>query len=416
MPIVREFARLTTDAVLPSLDQASIPVTAFHWLAENATQGGAGAAFVRLETPRVLRVLNYVGVIDTPCGTRIEILPKHSEESGSVSEARGLLVSMIIEALRLKPRTGTMSQIARFKLPLPEWLAARFLEEASELIRLGLRQAYRQVDARAPFLRGSLDVARQIRSGPGAAHLFNFRHDIFTFDRPENRLLRSAVELVLRSTRSSDSWRAARELSLILNDVPESRDISTDFGQWRTTRLIADYASIRPLCELLLLGRAPFAISGSDRGLSMLFPMERLFEAYVTASLRKAAPNDFRIRMQVGNMYLCRHLGEDWFRLRPDVVIEHEDQRWIVDAKWKLLDGNRSAGYSLSQSDFYQLHAYGHKYLKGVGDMFLVYPRTTAFGKPLAPFALSEHLNLHVLPFDLIERSAEYPFFSDGTI
>jgi 5-methylcytosine-specific restriction enzyme subunit McrC len=415
VPIIREFGRLTTEPVSPSLDQASISASAFHWLAEHATRREAGAAIISLETSRVLRVLNYVGVIDTPCGTRIEILPKHTEEAGSIGDARGLLVSMVIEALRLKPRTGTISQIARFKLPLPEWLAARFLEEASELIRRGLRQAYRQIDAREPFLRGSLDVARQVRSGPGTAHLFNFRQDVFTFNRPENRLIRSSVELVLRSTRSSDTWRAARELSAILDDVPESREIAADFVRWGEDRLMADYAPIRPLCELLLLRQAPFAIAGRDSGLSMLFPMERLFETYVVASLRRVAPPGFEIRAQAGDLHLCRHQGSNWFRMRPDILVQHGVCRWIIDAKWKLLNGDRSAGYGLNQADFYQLHAYGQSYLEGAGDMFLVYPQTTAFGGPLPPFSLSEGLKLHVLPFDLTTRSADYSFLSNGT-
>ena len=34
---------------------------------------------MNLEGPRTLQVLNYVGVIETPCGTQIEILPKYTE-------------------------------------------------------------------------------------------------------------------------------------------------------------------------------------------------------------------------------------------------------------------------------------------------------------------------------------------------
>lgn len=223
-------------------------------------------------------MLNYVGVLETPCGTQIEILPKHTEADEDVEDARRLLVRMVMEALRLKPRPGTMSEISTFKLPLPEWLASRFLQEASDLIHRGLRQSYQRVYAREPLLRGSLDVARQIRSGPASAHLLSFQHDIFSFDRPENRLLRSAIELILRSTRSSDNWRLARELSMTMAEMPESSDHSADLGQWSSDRLMADYATIKTLCELILLRRTPFSVGGTHRGLSMLFPMERLFE------------------------------------------------------------------------------------------------------------------------------------------
>lgn len=411
MPTVREFARLTTDDVSPSLDQVTIMQSAFDWLAEHASNASRGAALVSLESPRSLKVANYVGVIDTPCGTRLEILPKYAVGEEEIGEARRLLVRMVSEALHLKPRVGLMSDIEAFDLPLPEWLALRFLDEASRLIKRGLRQSYYRVEDRGPFLRGALDVQTQIRSGPGGAHLLAHRHDVYSFDRPENRLIRTAVEHILRSTRSSDNWRLARELSMVLGDVPKSRSIAADLRAWSSDRLMADYAAIKPLCELVLLRQTPFAISGNDQGFSMLFPMERLFEQYVMASLRKAAPFGMNIRSQVSDHHLCRHLETGWFGLKPDILVSIDERAWVVDAKWKLLSTD-AKNYQLSQADFYQLFAYGHAYLGGEGDMFLVYPRTAAFQRALPPFHFSSALRLHVLPFDLFERTAPFPFLA----
>jgi 5-methylcytosine-specific restriction enzyme subunit McrC len=164
----------------------TIPRAAFDWLVEHARGSPSSLGLVSIEGPRSLKVLNYVGMFETPCGTRLEILPKYTAGEEKIGEARALLMRMVAEALRLKSRVGTMSQISAFKLPLPEWLAYSFLEEASDLVRRGLRQSYGQVEAREPFLRGALDVSRQIRSGPPGAHLLAFRHDILSFDRPEN--------------------------------------------------------------------------------------------------------------------------------------------------------------------------------------------------------------------------------------
>lgn len=63
--------------------------------------------------------------------------------------------------------------------------------------------------------------------------------------------------------------------------------------------------------------------------------------------------------------------------------------------------GNRSDKYGLSQSDFYQLFAYGQKYLGGTGLMALIYPRTEIFRNPLDTFDFGGGLSLDVLPFDL---------------
>jgi 5-methylcytosine-specific restriction enzyme subunit McrC len=58
----------------------------------------------------------------------------------------------------------------------------------------------------------------------------------------------------------------------------------------------------------------------------------------------------------------------------------------------------RSKRYDLDQSDFYQLFAYGQKYLDGSMDLFLVYPKTAAFPEPFSPFYFSPQMRLHVLP------------------
>lgn len=409
MPTVREYARLTLDDVPASLDQATISRSAFDWLAEHAAAATDGPALVSFANARSLKVANYVGVVETACGMRLEILPKHVAETGVVADSRSLLVRMISEALHLKPRVGPSADIEALRLPLPEWLASRFLDEVSHLIKRGLRQAYRRVDDRGPFLRGALDVERQIRSGPAGAHLIAHRHDVYTFNRAENRLLQSAVDQVLRATRSSDNWKRARELAIILSDVPSSVSVIRDLRAWSSDRLMADYAAVKPLCELILLKQTPFAVVGEHNGLSMLFPMEKLFEHYVAASLRRSLPEGFAIKAQATDRHLCTHDGSKWFGLKPDIVVTLGEKSWVVDAKWKLLQAD-VAGYGLSQADFYQLFAYGHAYLAGTGETFLVYPRTSAFDRPLAPFRFSDRLMLQVLPFDLVTRTASYSF------
>jgi len=132
----------------------------------------------------------------------------------------------------------------------------------------------------------------------------------------------------------------------------------------------------------------------------------------VLASLRKAAPSSMQIRAQVSDQHLCRHDGDGWFRLKPDIIVSNGVESWIVDTKWKILSGDRNGQYDLNQSDFYQLFAYGQKYFDGSGDLFLVYPRTAAFPEPFSPFYFSPQMRLRVLPFDLLRREAPYPFLS----
>jgi 5-methylcytosine-specific restriction enzyme subunit McrC len=59
--------------------------------------------------------------------------------------------------------------------------------------------------------------------------------------------------------------------------------------------------------------------------------------------------------------------------------------------------------YDLSQSDFYQLFAYGHKYRKstGVPKLVLIYPYWSGLQKALPVFHYGDGMDLWVLPFDL---------------
>ncbi|WP_392713330.1 McrC family protein [Rhizobium ruizarguesonis] len=405
MPTVREFARLTTRQVPSSLDRASISATAFDWLLRYGRGDGDSFPFVQIASPDTISVQNYVGVIETPCGTRIEILPKHVSDTLDVTKTRSLLITMITESLGLKPRRAGNADVVAFNLPMTEWFAAAFLDEASDLIRRGLRSGYTTIETREPFLRGRLDVAKQIRAS-GGLHQFSVHLDEYSLDRPENRIMRSAVEHVARNTTSPENWRRARELSTLLGDVPESGNVAADFGRWERGRQLADYARAKPLAGLLLDNRLPFATPGDHKGMSMLFAMERLFERYVFSSVEASLKTGFKAVWQPNRHHLCSFGGEQWFQLKPDILVLNEARTWIIDAKWKRLNRDRNANYGLTQSDFYQLFAYGQKYMDGAGDMFLMYPAVDEFPDLPRPFEFYRDLRLHVLPFDMHSRTA----------
>ncbi len=96
-----------------------------------------------------------------------------------------------------------------------------------------------------------------------------------------------------------------------------------------------------------------------------------------------------------------RHNAKALFQLRPDMCIrEGNDTRLVMDTKWKRLDSHADK-YGLSQGDFYQLFAYGQKYLSGVGEMLLIYPKTAQFQHMLPPFHFDHQLTLWAVPFCL---------------
>lgn len=404
--VVREYARLTTDSVVSTLDQATVSNSAFEWLCNLAANSSrSGASLLHLENRRWLRLDNYVGILETPCGTLLEILPKHTDESDdqAVEESRQLLTKMLAVVLDLPVRTTDKTDIQTFRHPLLEWVMKQFVLSLDHLIKRGLRFEYRRVEEEQRYLRGQLDINKQMRQPPGRAHVFNIRHDLFLVDRPENRLLKAALMRVCRLTQQPDSWRLSHELAGLLAEIPDSQNIPADFRQWRNERLMAHYRPVRPWCELVLGQHMPLALRGKTHGISLLFPMEKLFERYVEVKMRKQLPIPYSLKPQAASQSLCTHQEKSMFQLKPDFLIRSGHQTCLVlDTKWKRISGSdRENKYGLNQSDFYQMFAYGHKYLDGRGEMLLIYPLTKDFSETLPVFDFLSDLKLWVTPFDL---------------
>lgn len=412
--IVREYARLTTDKIEVSIDQATISISAFEYLSNlSSLYNKSGATLLQIESRRWLRFDNYVGVIETPCGTLLEILPKITNETheDEIGQSRDLLIKMLTVSLDLPVRTANTANIETFKHSLLEWVMKEFALALEQLSKRGIRFDYKRIEDEQQFLRGQLDIPRQMRQPPGKGHVFQIRHDLFLADRPENRLLKTALKRVSKLTQQANTWRLSHELLILLADIPDSKNIQQDFQQWRTDRLMAHYQAIRPWCELVLSQFMPLAIRGQTHGISLLFPMEKIFERYVEIKLRKQLPSTFSLKRQAASQYLCIHDNHPMFRLEPDLLLQKIGKSIaILDTKWKLISTNDKANkYGLSQSDFYQLFAYGHHYLKASGQLFLIYPLTIEFNSPLPSFDFSADLRLWVIPFDLDQDILHWP-------
>ena len=361
---VREHAWLCTDSVPETLDCAQVSELAFDYLCRLSERfSRSGARLLQVEGRRRLKLDNFVGVIQTPCGMVLEIVPKHHTEGGKLEEARALLRKLLLALLDLPTREVGLASLQLFDAPLSEWVAKRFLDELDLLVCRGLRFDYHQVDEELSTLRGQLNLHQQMRQPPGREHRFHVRHEVYLPDRPENRLLKLALDRVHQCTRDANHWRLAQELSYRLMEIPASRQVAEDFQAWRQDRLLAHYGPIKPWCELILNQHMPLAVSGDYQGMSLLFPMEKLFERFVARWIHALLPRNVDMRTPGRGQSLCEHQQKPIFHLEPDILITDAGQRCVLDTKWKLLDSSQRADkYGLSQSDFYQLFAYGQKY------------------------------------------------------
>ena len=350
-----------------------------------------------------LQVKNYVGIIETPCGTCIEVLPKiyKNETEEEQRKSKELLWKMLSVVYDLKSLEATEASLEKHSGRLIDVLISAFLKIVSSIVYRGLRSDYVRIQAERHFIKGRLRVNQQLRQPLSKQHKFQIEYDCFLPNRPENRLLKTALQKVLKWTLDSDNQRHIRQLLLHFDEIPTSTQAKQDLMSWSTQRDMVYYQAAKPWVELIITEQTPWFNKGSWQGISLLFPMETLFEKYVAKQLKSKLNNKFELKTQLASKYLVKYEEKNLFQLKPDLaILEKKKIIVILDTKWKLLDIS-SYQYGLKQSDFYQLFAYGHQYLEGKGDLVLIYPKTERFQEPLSPFYYSEALTLWVVPFCL---------------
>lgn len=377
-------------------------------LDERAGQGDTKPIFTicRVGGVDCLKVQNWVGVVRTSNGTQIEILPKLAR-AFDTDASRDLLVKMLIE-LRDSPfKEGTVASLQAHKMPLFELLLSYFLEQVVAIVRKGIARTYVSQSDNLHFLRGKLQITEHLkRNLVGSAKIY-CDYDEYEADRPINRLIRGALDITLSVTRDSSNQQRCRELLYWFDTVPATSAPELDFRRVQRDRLIQHYEPAMPVCRLILSRLNPLTKEGERSAVSMLFPMERVFEDYVAAKLPRQFPN-WGIQSQVDRRYLVeRHAGSTKFKLVPDLELRKKNSpvRVIADTKWKLLDElARSSNYNVSQADMYQLYAYLRKYLSDQKEreVFLIYPLSESFRQPLPAFYFQEpNERLWVVPYDL---------------
>lgn len=413
---IREFGLLLNGGDESSFDCHSIPRTAFEWLMVNGQSNNQDSvALVKVKkhgSSIALQVINYVGVLETPCGTRIEILPKISEKEDSQATTK-VLLKMLSTVYKLNMHRFKSSSLQTLNRPLFEVLIGYFLKEVSDVLKKGIRRQYKRVQARKPYLKAQLQTSKQINQRPGCLNSFHISYDAFSPDRAENRLIRSALNQVMKWSQNSDNLRLGSELQFALDDIPCSKNYALDFRQWSKERSLIHYRTVKPWCELILSYQSPVSLSGLHNGISMLFPMESLFEQYVAIRLGKSLHHGLTLRTQASSCALVTHTprsgkSQEWFRLKPDIVVSDKSSHellYVADTKWKRINEKQATAkqkYGISQSDMYQMFAYGQNYLGGSGVVYLIYPAYEHFNESLPPFRFDTRLSVKAIPYDLI--------------
>lgn len=230
-------------------------------------------------------------------------------------------------------------------------VASAFVAHAERATRPAPLRGYVQVDEAVLTLRGRIRVGDQLARHAGLPLPLEVTHDEFTTDVPENRLLLGAAELLVRLPLvPTPVRRRLLRLRATLDGVAPTRP-GPDVRAPLPSRINAHYGGAMALAELLLRRTAITTTAGDTAGVAFSFDLNKVFEDFLTTSLRAAVRrHGGRLEVQVPiHLDVAGHI-----RMKPDLVWWKDGRhRAVLDAKYKALVDAR-----FPNADAYQLLAY----------------------------------------------------------
>ena len=347
---------------------------------------------------------NYIGVVTIGRDKVVEVLPKIDLGPDNETTKRLLLQMLLFSRyLRIPEKLpqGESDIRAVRRFPMLHVFVHQFLVNLEVLIRGGLARRYVQIEENLPYLRGRVLFREQIRQNLTNQARFYVAHDELSVNRPANRLIHSTLTKLTSLVKNTENRRRLRLLrqKMEIAEVPQAANLNADWQRHQVDRSMPHYGPVMQWVGLFLFGHGLATYSGRHRNLSLLFPMEEVFEDFVTHSFRRNEKH-YDVYSQGPQEQLAKIDGKRAFMMKPDISLKLGGRyRFILDTKWKRINVLDDAPrHRIDQDDMYQLYAYGKRY--GCDAVALVYPQTGSFKTELR-YRFFDGLTLVCLPFNV---------------
>lgn len=130
-------------------------------------------------------------------------------------------------------------------------------------------------------------------------------------------------------------------------DVKAINSNTSTFNTIPKTRKTLPYKTALEIARLIILNYAPNISSGKENMLALLFDMNSLWEEYILIRLKQVANEKIEVFGQKSKLFW------NGITIRPDIVIQNEFETYIIDTKWKNINGSKP-----STDDLRQMYVY----------------------------------------------------------
>ncbi|MDB5260727.1 MAG: hypothetical protein JWQ14_8 [Adhaeribacter sp.] len=322
---------------------------------------------------------NYIGFI-TCNGISIEIYPKVFK-----------FLPNLKKELMHRHLFFWFSYCKRIKFPFNQSFLDNFaIEHFPELIIYLMAKQILETVINQPFLtyeemeealstpRGRINFNRFTKSmSYGRQHLIDCDHEPFIFDNYLNRTIKYCIRLLKAQSTQTDTQSILNEIIFLLDEVEDQVCTVGQLNRLRVPIAFEAYEDVIQSCKMILENQIYSHAEYEMKHWSLLFPMEYIFEDFISGFLKEHFSKDFIIEAQKSDLYL--HQNPKTFNLQHDILIinKRTGEKIIIDAKykprWNLTEVDNKRG--VSQTDMYQMISYAYR--RGTDKVLLIYPNSS---------------------------------------
>ncbi len=310
----------------------------------------------------------FVGVVQVG-NLLIEVLPKADKNPDTEKEEtkwRDILIGMLRAVSNFEIKSTSNSQLKIKPNTILDLYFELFIKEVEYLYHTGLVKKYRKTEGNTTALKGNLLFAKHLQQNLTHQERFYVRHTTYDTEHLLHFILYKAIRLLKQINTNTDLQSRIGSLLLNFPEMPDIKVSETTFNTIVYNRKTKHYQKAIEIARLLLLQYHPDLKTGRNHVLSLMFDMNKLWEQFIYISIRKNKAPDITVTAQTSKYFWKPEFGNR-SKIIPDIWIKKGEDSYILDTKWKNLNG-----YNPSPDDLRQMYVY-HEYYDAK-KVALVYP------------------------------------------
>ena len=325
-------------------------------------------------TKAVIIPQNFVGTIPLD-DIQIEILPKIPLVENNIEAEKIRFLEILQSIDYFKEKIFSNSKIEITDTSILEIFIYLFIEEVEKILKKGLIYKYVDKNRNLNIFKGKLDINSHIKYNFSHKERFFMKFDKFLMDSLENIIIKLTIQKLKKVSINPKNKENLNKIGHYFENVSILEN-SIENLKCLTFNRMNDYYKNAIQWAKIFLDNQSSSIFSTNNGkmLSVLFPMETIFENYIANKLvniiQKKISSELLIKIQDSSCSIFSNISlnnieidNNLLRIRPDIVIKNKNTKeiFILDTKWKVLN-KLDEKFKISTEDIYQMLAYVKTY------------------------------------------------------